>query len=162
MRSLAALALLAAPAVAQQGSLAFDIAPTRDCVATGGGADCIGRAAASCRAQPGGQTTFGLSFCFSVEAEWWDARLNDVYRRLMAREREVDARVAGHYDTPPASRAEALRAMQRAWIPFRDAACAYERSQWGGGSGGRPATLACLMERTARQSLHLERHLEQQ
>ena len=51
--------------------------------------------------------------------------------------------------------AEALRDMQRAWITFRDAACDYERSQWGGGTGGGPATLACLMRMTGEQALLL-------
>ena len=53
--------------------------------------------------------------------------------------------------------AVALRAMQRAWIGFRDATCDYERSLWGGGTGGGPATAACLMRMTGEQTLYLER-----
>ncbi|RDC71936.1 DUF1311 domain-containing protein [Rhodovulum sp. 12E13] len=160
MRCLVALALLAAPTAAQQQpDPAFDIVPTRDCIEAGGARACIGRAAESCQAQPGGETTVVMSFCFWKELEWWDARLNAVYGRLMAQEQRIDAEIAGLSDAPPASRADALRAMQRAWIPFRDAACDYERSQWGGGTGGGPATYACLMHETARQTLRLERTL---
>ncbi len=156
-----ALALLAAPAAAeQQADPAFDIAPTRDCVEAGGGDACIGRAAETCQTQPGGETSVVMSFCFWKEHEWWDARLNAVYRRLMEQEQRIDAEIAELSAAPPAARADALRAMQRAWLPFRDAACDYERSQWGGGTGGAPATHACLMDRTARQTLLLERHLD--
>ena len=53
--------------------------------------------------------------------------------------------------------AEALRAMQRAWIVFRDAACADERAQWASGTGGAPATAACLLQRTGVRTLELRR-----
>ena len=46
--------------------------------------------------------------------------------------------------------------MQRAWIGWRDATCDYERAQWGGGTGGGPATVACLMRLTGEQALYLE------
>jgi uncharacterized protein YecT (DUF1311 family) len=51
--------------------------------------------------------------------------------------------------------------MQRAWIGYRDAACAYEESQWGGGTGGGPASVDCAMRLTARQALALEARLAQ-
>jgi uncharacterized protein YecT (DUF1311 family) len=59
------------------------------------------------------------------------------------------------------STSAALRDMQRTWIAYRDAACAYERSQWGGGTGGGPATADCLMRMTAAQALALEQRLAQ-
>lgn len=55
-----------------------------------------------------------------------------------------------------ASLGEALRNMQRAWINYRDAGCLYEQAQWFGGTGGGPATMACHMHETARQTLVLE------
>ena len=45
--------------------------------------------------------------------------------------------------------------MQRSWIAFRDAACSYEASRWGGGSGAGPAATGCVMQLTARQALRL-------
>lgn len=161
-RSLTLLLLLvapvAAPAVAQE--LRFDAGPTAGCVAGGGEAACIGRAAETCMSQPGGDTTVGMGFCADRERAWWDARLNAVYGRLMAQEEGIDAELKEIGATAP-PRAESLRAMQRAWIPFRDAACDYERAQWGGGTGGGPATYLCLMHQTARQTLLLERYLGQ-
>ena len=46
--------------------------------------------------------------------------------------------------------------MQRAWIEYRDATCAYEAAQWGGGTGAGPAFAGCLMRLTAEQALYLE------
>ncbi|MEO0774677.1 MAG: lysozyme inhibitor LprI family protein, partial [Pseudomonadota bacterium] len=54
-----------------------------------------------------------------------------------------------------ASQEEALRAMQRAWIAYRDATCDYEYSQWGGGTGGGPALIGCIMRETGEQTLYL-------
>jgi uncharacterized protein YecT (DUF1311 family) len=54
------------------------------------------------------------------------------------------------------SQGDALKNMQRAWIAYRDATCDYERSHWGGGTGGGPATVSCLMYMTAEQALYLE------
>ena len=49
--------------------------------------------------------------------------------------------------------------MQRAWTAYRDAACAYEVSTWGGATGGGPAGEDCMMRLTARQALVLEDRL---
>jgi uncharacterized protein YecT (DUF1311 family) len=57
--------------------------------------------------------------------------------------------------------AQALRDMQRAWIGFRDATCAFERAYWGGGTGGGGtggglAQVSCLMQMTGEQALYLK------
>ena len=57
------------------------------------------------------------------------------------------------------SPAAALREMQRAWTAYRDAACAYEASTWGGGHRGGPAANQCMMLLTGRQALALEDRL---
>ena len=51
--------------------------------------------------------------------------------------------------------------MQRAWIAWRDAACLYEVSQWGGGTGGGPAGADCMMRLAGEQALALEDRLAQ-
>ncbi len=157
--SLAAFAtalFCAVPAAAQD--LVFDIGPTLSCLAGTEDYDlrhaCIGEAANRCmEATPGGYSTVGMSGCIDAELQYWDARLNASYQELMAQERADDAELAG---TSAPAKAPRLRDTQRAWIPFRDATCDYERSQWGGGTGGGPATVGCLLRMTAEQTLYLE------
>ena len=85
-------------------------------------------------------------------------RLNTAYLALIRAETEMldDLRKIGA--TAPDT-VTALREMQRAWIPYRDAACWYEYSTWGGGSGGGPANAECLMHLTGRQALEMEARL---
>ena len=104
---------------------------------------------------PSGYTTVGMGYCLDRELSYWDGRLNAAYAQVMAKDKAVDAEMTALGSAAP-SLSESLRAMQRAWIPFRDASCDYERAQWGGGTGGGPATLSCLMYMTARQALLLE------
>ncbi len=160
MKRVAILAILMGSAAPAQ-PVAFSPEPTGTCLAqtgAGGGEACVGRAAEACIAAPDGGTTVGMAACYDRERQWWDTRLNDVYTRLVSRERanEAEARRTG-IDAPPTL--DPLRTMQRTWIEFRDAVCDYERATWGGGTGGGPATVACLMRETAAQALRLEARL---
>ena len=146
------------PGTALGQDMVFDPAPTETCLAAAPAdlASCIGHAADACMLENEmGGTTIGMGFCVSREWEWWDARLNEAYGALMARHRATDAEAG--MNVP--SLAQTLRDMQRAWITYRDAACDYERAQWGGGTGGGPATGACLMRLTGEQALALEGRL---
>jgi uncharacterized protein YecT (DUF1311 family) len=154
------LLAFALPAAAQD--LPFSAEPTEACLATipEEPEACIGRSADACMATPDGSTTVGAGFCLSKEAEFWDARLNAAYAALMQAEQDYDAEMA-ELDIAAPSTSDALREMQRAWIAWRDAACTYERSQWGGGTGGGPATAACMMRLTGEQALALEQRLNE-
>lgn len=158
----ATLAWMTMPAIAQYQPQ-FSAAPTLSCLA--GATElpameaCIGMAATLCmNSHQAGYTTVGMGYCLDQELSFWDDRLNAAYGQVMARDKAVDAEMKDLGSAAP-SLAEALRAMQRAWIPFRDASCDYERAQWGGGTGGGPATLSCLMYATGRQALALELRL---
>ena len=152
-------AMASVPALAQDGPT-FSAVPTESCLV---GApdlpamiDCVGVSANACMdSHASGYTTVGMSYCVDQELSFWDARLNAAYGKAMARDKETDAEMKELGATVP-SLAEALRAMQRAWIPFRDASGDDERAQWGNGTGGGPAALSCLMYATARQALILE------
>jgi uncharacterized protein YecT (DUF1311 family) len=161
----AALLALPAPGRAQLPPAPFDAAPTAGCVARAAAAaparsghavlDCAGRAAQACIARPGQDNTLGMLACLDAERRYWDDRLNAAYARRLAGAREQDAAVASSRATVAEVEAT-LRAMQRAWISYRDAACRHEQAQWQGGSGGGPATMACQLHETARQALRLE------
>ena len=157
-KSVLALVLMAAPAMAQ--NLVFSAAPMETCLGLTedyrNKAMCIGQAAQACiEATPGGYSTAGMVGCFDAELQWWDARLNATYREVMATAKAMDRDKA---DYAP-SRVEALKAMQRAWIAFRDGKCAFARSEWGGGTGAGPAGVDCLLRETATQTLYLEMSL---
>lgn len=138
--------------------VAFSNAATEAClVRTTYAASCVGLSAQVCMGQtPGGDSTAGMSGCYWAEYEYWDARLNAAFAVVLNQQTKAEGEAKTYsYSEPP--RVEPLRAMQRAWIAFRDAKCDFERSQWGGGTGGGPATAVCMMHEAADQTLFLER-----
>lgn len=159
MRIALALCLALLPqALPAQPQVSFSAEASETCLAEGGAAEtCIGRAANACmKATPGGETTAGMGGCLEAEWLYWDARLNAAYGRALEAARAMDAEaMAG-----APNQAEALRAMQRLWIPYRDGQCAYVASLWAGGTGAGPASLHCLMDLTGRQALFLEASAE--
>ena len=159
MRYLLIAALLASPLAAEE--LVFDAGATSSCVAAQDTEPamlmCIGRAAEACmELTEGGWTTYGMVSCIGAELSYWDAELNIAYKAAVADAKAVDAENAEYGASAP-SVEDALRAMQRGWIAYRDGLCSFERSLWGGGTGGGPAGAGCLMHETARQTLVLRR-----
>ena len=147
----------AGPAAAQDLVYADDA--TQTCLADaapGDRAACAGESAAACmRDTPGGDSTVGMGGCLDRERQFWDDALNAAYGDLMALYKTRDAEAAaGGWNAP--EQVPALKAMQRAWIAYRDARCDFERAKWGGGTGGGPATLQCLMAVTAEQTVLLQ------
>lgn len=160
MRMLALVAALAGPVSAQ--GLIYDDQATLSCLGSAADARqqaaCAGRSADLCmQTTPGGGSTAAMSGCLDRELTLWDGLLNSYYKTAQARARQADQENAQYGGTAP-SLSDALRDMQRAWIPFRDATCDFERAQWGGGTGGGPATYQCLMRLTAEQALVLGRY----
>lgn len=165
--ALAAMLALAAPAHAssEPPDPIYSPSPTKACVVAAAARspslsgyavlDCVGRGAQACMATPGGDTTMGMMACLQGELAYWDLRLNAAYGQRTAEARTEDAEMASIRATS-ASLTDALRAMQRAWMAYRNTACLHEQAQWRGGTGGGPATLACHMHETARQALKLE------
>ncbi len=164
MKALIILMIVATPGVAQE--LVFSPDATATCVAGAADVDvaevCIGRSADLCMTENGsnGSSTVGMGYCLSRELDYWDDRLNAAYKALRDVDRVHDAELDDLGSAAP-RRVLALRDMQRAWIGYRDAACVYEYSAWGGGTGGGPAVAACLMQVTGEQTLRLEMTLEE-
>lgn len=155
MTLLGFLALPISGANAQE-HIPFDIAATESCLAgkeNFARYECIGASANLCMETEGGGSTVGMGFCIGKELDWWDARLNSVYREYLSKEKADDIEY-GSSNAP--SKADALKAMQRSWIKYRDALCEHSASQWGGGTGAGPAYLSCLLGETGRQVFVLE------
>ena len=108
----------------------------------------------------GGSSTVGMGFCLGAERDWWDDRLNTAYGEVMTRAEAGDAELDS-LDAAGPRQAGALRDMQRAWIAFRDAACEYEATRWGGGTGAGPAAAQCALTLTARQANQLDGYLRE-
>lgn len=119
---------------------------------------CIGQAADACTRTEAGQSTVGIGYCFSEEWQQWDDRLNTAYQALLTQQAEVAEDNAAYNENIPDA-VVLLRDMQRGWVVYRDHACDWELVQWGGGTGGGPASAACMMRLTALQTLFLEGHL---
>ncbi|MEO0665056.1 MAG: lysozyme inhibitor LprI family protein [Pseudomonadota bacterium] len=161
MKHLALIPLIALATPVAGQELVFDPGATASCVAAQetdhAALLCVGRSATACMdLTEGGTTTVGMGGCLDRERAYWDTELNAAYQDALADAQRIDAEAAEYgFRTPPME--EALRAMQRAWISYRDELCTFERSKWGGGTGGGPATAGCLMQETARQTLLLRR-----
>ena len=146
---------LAVPAFAD-ADFVYSNAATQSCLDDGKGLECVGHSAEKCMEDTeGGYSTYGMGGCMSLEADFWDSKLNSAYQSLMAQAKEFDAMAAEDGFTV-LSQADTLRDMQRTWISFRDSRCAYEYSLWGGGTGGGPASIACFTQMTAEQALYLQ------
>lgn len=159
MRAGLLAALLTAGTAAAAQEVPFSSAATASCVAAQtapeGKRGCLGLSAQQCMAAPGGSTTIGMIGCLDAERAYWDGRLNHAYQAVRAEVQASDAQLDAMGSGAPRM-AVALRDMQRAWIAYRDAVCHFERSQWGGGSGGGPAAVSCLMRLTGQQAIYLE------
>lgn len=154
----ALLAMLAAPMVSAQ-SLAYSDMATLTCLSNAARPtakrDCIGASANACMsATSDGSTTVGMGGCLDNELAFWDGMLNRNYQALRGLAKRSDTEMRDLGTSVPATE-PALRDMQRAWIVWRDATCDFERAQWGGGTGGGPATYACLLRLTGEQALYL-------
>lgn len=121
---------------------------------------CIGVAADACMSDDKGQTTVGMVQCLQLERGQWDGMLNDTYGQLMTEQKARDADLVALGSAVPAARVAKLETMEKHWIAYRDAACAFDAAQWDGGSGAGPSAETCMLDLTGRQALFLEEYLQ--
>ena len=139
---------------------AYDTGPTDRCLAavvrTTDKRDCIGLAAEACADQTlGGFTTRSMTICLGGELAYFDDLLNVEYARVRDLARELD-KAANGTSFDDTSVADRLLQMQRAWIAYRDATCAFEERQYDGGTLGRLVHVDCLTTLTAEQAFRLQ------
>jgi Protein of unknown function (DUF1311). len=147
IRSVALLALLAPPALAQDLTVVPEVIEQR--LATGLSEGCIGLAAQLCvtEAGPGSE---GL--CRGAETAYWQRRMEAAETALRAREPEVQARARRYQWPDPVPSVEAMAAR---FAAYREATCDWRAASWDGIHAGYEAQ-DCLMRLTARQALVLE------
>ena len=117
-----------------------------DASTDGGRLDCAGVGQESClayvKAEHGDVTPTDRRLnCLDAEWQTWETRLTETYDGLKAIEEERGAEAA-----------EALVTMERGWIAFRDARCAYEQIT---NSDDPAAEATCKLNETARQVIML-------
>ncbi len=98
----------------------------------------------ACLNSSDGMTTYGMQACGNAEYVVQDARLNQAYKMVMARQR-------------PSGKIR-LRVLQRSWIERRDSRCATERAEWDGGSGAGFAWRSCMIDQTIERTIWLENY----
>ena len=100
----------------------------------------------SCMDKSDGVTTSMID-CIGVEHKRQDARLNKAYKVLLSAQ------------TP--ARKKELQDVQRLWLKYRDANCAFYYDP-DGGSMARLNANSCMMDMTAERALELENMREPQ
>jgi uncharacterized protein YecT (DUF1311 family) len=96
-------------------------------------------------------STLEMVTCTTDETAFWDTRLNQVYRELIALYQQQDAEFDDAYNM-----AARLRETQRGWIEWRDLKCRFAYDEFRGGTLGRITGADCIMNMTAERAFELE------
>jgi uncharacterized protein YecT (DUF1311 family) len=147
--ALALLSLAAPPAQAQSRKpTAHEIAAIRDCAAKNrdnlddGEQRCLFKLVAEpCMGSPGAASDSTMADCYQIEGAVWDDLLNDNYKKLLA--------------TLDDDQTAKARAMQRAWVAYRDTTCGFYWDKIHGTMAGFMGA-ACVTRETARRAMLLD------
>ncbi len=140
------LPLVSAHAQSERKPTAREIAAIRTCAAKyqddvdEGERQCLFKLVATPCITPEGATTQGTAFCYHIERMIWDDLLNENFKNLL--------------DVLDDQQAEKLRAMQHAWIAYRDTTCNFYMDKIQG-TMAIPMGAACAARETARRALLL-------
>jgi len=141
-------ATASAPAQAQtRKPTAREVAAIRDCATKtkddidAGEGRCLFKLVADpCMGSPGSAADRVMADCFQIEGVIWDELLNENYKSLL-----------GELDDNQTAKA---RAMQRAWIAYRDTTCGFYGNKIQGTMAGFMEA-ACVTRETARRAMLL-------
>jgi uncharacterized protein YecT (DUF1311 family) len=127
---------------------AREVAAIRDCATKSrdsvddGERQCLFKLVADpCMGPPGSAPDRVMADCFAIEGVIWDALLNDNYKRLLA--------------TLDDEQTAKARAMQRAWIAYRDSTCQFYDDKIRG-TMSIMMHAACNTRETARRAILLD------
>lgn len=127
---------------------AQEVSAIRDCATKNrddldaGAQQCLFKLVADpCIGSPGGQGDGPAAECYQIEGAIWDKLLNENYKTLLAALDEQQT--------------EKARAMQRAWLAYRDTTCQFydDKIQ---GSMAVMMIAACVTRETARRAMLLD------
>jgi len=99
-------------------------------------------------------TQMEMTYCAEQDWQTADGALNAAYARAMDEMRRIDTDLAGLPNLVGA--ADALRAAQRAWIPYRDKACAAQGFMARGGTMEPMLIYQCRADLTRQRTQELE------
>jgi uncharacterized protein YecT (DUF1311 family) len=147
--ALALLSLAMAPAQAQSRKpTAHETAVIRDCATKtkdnldDGEQRCLFKLVAEpCMGSLGAASDHTMADCYQIEGAIWDDLLNDNYKKLL--------------DTLDADQSAKARAMQRAWVAYRDTTCGFYWDKIHGTMAGFMGA-ACVTRETARRAMLLD------
>jgi uncharacterized protein YecT (DUF1311 family) len=94
-----------------------------------------------CTNTPEGSSNVGTADCYRLEASIWDNLLNENFKTLL-----------GDLDEEQTAK---LRAMQRAWLAYRDTTCNFYWDKIRG-TMAIPMSAACIARETARRAVLLQ------
>lgn len=142
---LALLVSACAALSAHADTISADPAIIRSCVLDAGEdrdalEACVGITTRHCTAEEGGSNSITDVLCRSAEADIWQSVIDDNTARIAARD--------------PAD-GELLVAANQAWMQWRDAQCAYDAYEYGGGSGEQLDRISCHVRLTAKRAIDL-------
>jgi uncharacterized protein YecT (DUF1311 family) len=142
------MVVMTVPADAQSRKpTAREVAAIRDCATKNkedvdaGEQKCLFKLVADpCTNRPSGGTDAGMADCYRIEEAIWDTLLNENYKTLL-----------DDLDTEQTAKA---RAMQRAWVAYRDTTCGFYDDKIRG-TMSNMMHAACNARETARRAMLL-------
>jgi uncharacterized protein YecT (DUF1311 family) len=129
------------PTVRESTAIGDCAAKYRDDVSEGERQCLFNLVATPCTKTPAGQSNLGTADCYRVEAAIWDDLLNKNFKNLL--------------DTLDEGQAAKARAMQHAWLSYRDTTCNFYMDKIQG-SMAIPMGSVCAARETARRALLLD------
>jgi uncharacterized protein YecT (DUF1311 family) len=128
------------PAAREAAAIRDCATKSKDDVDAGEGRCLFKLVADPCMGPPGSAADRVMADCFQIEGVIWDELLNENYKSLL-----------GVLDDNQAAKA---RAMQRAWIAYRDTTCGFYADKIQGTMAGFMEA-ACVTRETARRAMLL-------